>query len=216
MPSVEKIAKYKRLLSALLPVGRLWDTANQPTLSGLLEGLAPELARVDDRTQDALREIDPRQTSELLDRWETVLGLPDECTPETPTPDDRRLQILQRYTAVGGLSGSYYEFLISQLGFASSVTKWKSFKVGQSQVGDPLTNDFDVPFRVGMKVGQSLRAVGWLFYFNVDIPASAVVPFRVGQSQVGDPLVEFGNPLVQCTIKKLKPAHAGVTFTYTL
>ncbi len=215
MPSAEKIAKYKRLLSRLFPRGLLWNFRNMPKLSDLIGSAAVEFARVDDRVEAALKEVDPTQTVEALDEWERMLGLPDECTPENPTFDERRNQVVQKYTAVGGLSKSYYEFLIAQLGFTAKVTKPLPFRVGRSRVGDALTNDFDTPFTVGMRVGDSLRNVGWLFYFNVELPATAVQNFLVGSSRVGEPLRSFSNPLIECTIKKLKPAHAGVTFTFT-
>lgn len=214
MPTAAKIAKYKQLIVDFLPSGRLWDVINQPTLAAVLESLAVELARVDDRVGDALFEADPRQSIELLPDWEALLGLPDECSPENPTIDERRAQVLQRFTSVGGLSGAYYEFLTAQLGYPSVVTKPLPFRVGRSRVGDALTNDFDIPFRVGMTVGNSLHDVGWLFYFNVEVPIVAAVLFEVGRSTVGDPLRSFHNELIECTIKKLKPAHAGVTFTF--
>jgi len=214
MPTPSKIAKYKELLSDLLPFGKLWDLRNQPKLSALIGSHAPELARTDDRVNDLLREADPRQADELLPEWEKLLGLPDECTPENPTVEERRGQVVQKYTSVGGISAAYYEFLTAQLGYPSEVTKPLPFRVGKSRVGDPLTNDFDRPFTVGMTVGSSLRDVGWLFYFNVEIPATAIQIFRVGSSTVGEPLRSFSNELIECTIKKLKPAHAGVTFTF--
>lgn len=214
MPTAAKIAKYKQLIADLLPSGRLWDVINQPVLADLLASLAVELARADDRVNDALFEADPRQTVELLPDWERLLGLPDECSPENPTIEERRAQVLQRFTSVGGLSKTYYEFLTAQLGYPSTVTKPLPFRVGRSRVGDALTNDFDVPFTVGMRVGDALRNVGWLFYFNVEVPVTAARVFTVGHSTVGEPLRDFSNELIECTIKKLKPAHAGVTFTF--
>lgn len=214
MPSAEKIAKYKKLLAALLPPGRLWDILNQPNLSALLGSLAPEFARVDDRAVDMLREADPRQLNETLEDWERVLGLPDSCTGDDATFEERRLAVVQKYTEIGGISGNYYEFLINQLGFPAVVTKWREFQVGRSTVGEALNNDFDIPFTVGMTVGHTLRDVGWLFYWNVRTDLAEDVPFEVGRSTVGESLRAYGNHLVECKIRKLKPAHAGVTFTF--
>lgn len=216
MPSAAKIEKYKQLIVDMLPKGRLWDVLNQPGLAAVLESLAVEFARVEDRVGDMLYEADPRQTTELLEDWERLLGLPDETTVANPTIAQRRAQVVQKLTAVGGLSGEYYEFLISQLGFpGAKVTKWRQFEVGRSVVGDPLTNDFDIPFTVGMTVGNPLRLVGWLFYFNVETTLTEDVWFEVGRSVVGESLHEYGNEMVERLIKKLKPAHAGVTFTFT-
>ncbi len=46
----------------------------------LIEGLAPSLIRVHQRADALMKEIDPAQTTELIDRYETVYGLPDSCT----------------------------------------------------------------------------------------------------------------------------------------
>lgn len=211
----DKIQKYKQLLIDLLPKGRLWDTINQPELERLLEITATEFDRVDARAQDALFEVDPRQTIELLEDWERLLGLPDECTPDDADEVTRRDQIVQKYTNVGGISAAFYEYLIAQLGFEATVTNPLPFRVGKSVVGDALTNDFEDPFYVGSStVGEPLLNIGWLFYFNVELPATAVTYFEVGNSTVGDPLRLFENPLIECTIRKLKPAHTGVTFTF--
>lgn len=182
-------------------------------LAQLLEALANEFCRVDDRVQDLIRESDPSQTIELLEDWERALGLPDECTPEAADEIERRTQLLQKLTNIGGISAEFYEFLILQLGFEATVTNPLPFRVGKSVVGDALTNDFEVPFTVGMTVGEPLLNVGWLYYFNVEIPATAAEVFEVGDT-VGTPLREFSNPLIECTIRRLKPAHAGVTFTF--
>ena len=216
MATGDKLNRYKEMLIDLLPPGKLWDTKNQPELDRLLATTAIEFCRVDDRAEDALREIDPRATFELLEDWERLLGLPDECTPDGPSLDERREQILAKYTNVGGISAAFYEALILQLGFVATVTNPVPFEVGKSRVGDALTNDFEVPFLVGTNaVGDSLFNVGWLYYFNVDLPATAVTFFEVGNSTVGEPLADFSNPLIECTIRRLKPAHTGVTFTFS-
>lgn len=213
MASGNNLERYKNLLENLFPSGRLWQFLDQPVLKSFLDLSATELCRVDDRVQDLLREADPRVTDELLEDWERLLGLPDECTPDDVTPDERRGAVVEKYTNVGGLSASFYEFVIQQLGFTATVTNWLPFRVGQSTVGDALSNDFDIPFTVGMTVGEPLHNYGWLFYFNVELPASVVEVFTVGDT-VGTALRTFSNPLIECTIRKLKPAHAGVTFSF--
>ena len=67
---------YIRLLSALLPPGPAWS-ASDPTIAGA----APSLTRVHQRADAMMRELDPRTTTELINRWERLYGLPDECIP---------------------------------------------------------------------------------------------------------------------------------------
>lgn len=214
MASGPKLERYKELLRDLLPIGRLWaDKEPNGFFAKLFDAVSIELCRVDDRVGQALIEIDPSQADETLDDWERLLGLPDECSPDDLLPDERRQVVLEKYTNVGGLSANYYESVIENLGFTNEVKNWLPFQVGRSTVGDPLTNDFETPFTVGMAVGQPLLNVGWMFYFNVELPASSVEVFEVGDT-VGTALRTFSNPLVECTIRKLKPAHTGVTFSF--
>lgn len=213
MPTAKGIAKYKALLGKLFPLGKAWERVKQ---HALLEGVAVEYNRVEERASDLVNiEFDPLKTTELLPDWEQLLGLPDECTPDGLSVDERRAQIVQKLSTRGGASAAYFEELSMKFGFNAIVTDYRQFKVGKSRVGDPLSNNFDHKFRVGFnRVGDVLRNVGWLFYFNVDVEASNVRAFRVGINRVGEPLRLFSNPLFECTIRRLKPAHTAPFFTF--
>lgn len=213
MSTSSLLEKYKTLIPNLLPQGRLWKPSEQPTFKALLDSFAVELCRVDERVKDLLREADPRQALELLEDWERIVGFPDECSEEAETLQERRDNVLRALTNVGGLSKTFYEFVGSQLGFTITVENRINFIVGRGTVGQPLTNYFNHAFVVGDTVGNQLQLIGWRYYFNVEMPATAAEVFEVGDT-VGNPLVEFSNPLIECTMRKLKPAHAGVTFTF--
>lgn len=186
--------RYYQLLVNLLPIGRLWDTRNQPVFRSLIESIANELCRVDERVDAMLRESDPRLTTELIDDWERLVGLPDECTPIDFSLSGRRAQVAQKYTNVGGLSADFYEKLGLQLGQKIAVKDFFPFRAGRSQAGDALTNNFETSFKAGDKVGSQLRTYGWRFYINACLEKESVV--------------------IECTLKKLKPAHVGIIFTY--
>lgn len=214
MASSNLLEKYKQLLVNLLPRGKLWQPKEQPIFKKLLDSFAAELCRVEERGRDLLREADPRQALELLEDFERLLGLPDECSPEGPSLQERRDQILRSLTNVGGLSKEFYEFIGLQLGFVITVENRVNFIVGRGTVGQPLSNYFNRTFVVGDTVGTQLKEIGWRYYFNVEMPATAANIFVVGDT-VGNPLVEFSNPLIECTMRKLKPAHSAVTFTFS-
>ena len=65
---------YVQLLSALLPPGPAWSSEDVA-----IKGAAPSLLRVHQRAEDLMLELDPRTTTELINRWEKCCGLPDEC-----------------------------------------------------------------------------------------------------------------------------------------
>ncbi|TKU73312.1 putative phage tail protein, partial [Citrobacter sp. TBCS-14] len=64
---------YVQLLSALLPPGPAWSPEDVA-----IKGAAPSLLRVHQRADDLMLELDPRTTTELINRWEKCCGLPDE------------------------------------------------------------------------------------------------------------------------------------------
>lgn len=213
MSALSKLAAYKDLLVKLLPKGRLWSPKDQPVFNDLLGSTSEELCRVDDRVKQMLLEVDTRTTDESLDTWEGVLGIPDECTPEGQTPDERRQQATQKFTNVGGLNAAFYEETALNLGFTVKVENRLNFVAGRARAGDRISNYFDEHFVAGSTAGTQLAKPGWLYYFNVELPASASKHFVAG-SVAGEALRTFSNELIECTIKKLKPAHSGVSFTF--
>lgn len=208
------VEKYQGLLKKLLPPGRAWENVKEHEI---LKAIATEFCRVEERASDLLEtEFDPLLTTELLPDWEQLLGIPDECTPEDQTLDERRIQVQQKLSALGGLSAQYYVDLAKLLGFDITVFNPIPFRVGRARVGDGLyNNSIRDTFVVGTnRVGDQLRVFGWQFYFIARIPITELTKFRVGTARVGEPLVSFGNSLLECTIRKSKPAHTGVVFLF--
>lgn len=208
-----RLEKYQDLLKRLFPVGRAWENVKN---HNLLRGMAIEFCRIDDRGADLLRELNPATSLELLEDWEQLLGIPDECTPDGQTIEERRLQVTQKMGTLGGLNANYLEHIASLLGFDIIIENPVPFRVGIARVGQALTNnEIRDTFRVGAnRVGDQLRVFGWQFYFIANIPATELNQFRVGQNRVGDRLVETGNELLQCTLRKNKPANSGVVFRF--
>ena len=210
------LEKYTQLVRNMLPQGIAWENVkNHP----MIEGLAAEFCRVGDKGAVLLQEIDPAQATagELLSDWFTMVGLPDECTPDDLTDQDKRDQVIQKLATVGAINAAFYESVGLFFGFDITVTDHVPFRVGNQTVGDDLTNSLSLrkKLRVGEgTVGDQLSVDGWLYFFNAELPLTANNPFRVGEHTVGQELVQFGNELLECTLKKLKPAHTGITFTF--
>ena len=211
--SESSIEKYLDLLINLLPKGRLWQPKAQPVLKALLRSWASEFCRVEDAVTAMLRDVDPRTTVDLLEDWERVLGLPDECTPENQTELERINQVTQKFTNVGGLSKEFFEFLGTQLGFDITIDSALNFVAGRATAGDRLTNYFNRRMLAGDGAGTLVREAGWRPYFIAELPVTAATVFVAG-SVAGEPLRTFSNELVECTIRKLKPAHSAVSFIF--
>ena len=91
---------YIRLLSALLPPGPAWS-ASDPAIAGA----AQSLTRAHQRADALMRELDPRTTTELINRWERLCGLPDECIPAgTQTLRQRQQRLDAKVNLAGGIN----------------------------------------------------------------------------------------------------------------
>lgn len=200
------VEKYKALVRELFPTGWAWKVWKGSVFAQLLDALAEEPARIEERGFDFLQEMDPRTTFEMLDNWERLLGLPDECTPDgDPSLFERRVRILQKLTTGGGQSIAFFKLIAEQLGYDADiidVQNFQDFRVGTARVGDRLTN------------GTNANDGGWAYTFLVSAPAELTRRFRVGQSTVGDRLVTIENETLECVIRKFAPAHVTVLFAF--
>lgn len=196
------LEKYKSFIRRLFPIGWAWRIYDGSDFQKFVDSLAEEPCRIEERTLHFLEELDPNITFEMLDNWERLLRIPDECTPpnEEISISERRVRILQKLTTGGGQNAAFYLLIAQQLGYdvdVLDVENFAAFRVGISRVGKPLAN-----------------TTGWAFTWVVKAPASFVKRFRVGQSTVGERLALLNNITLECVIKKFKPAHTTVLFSY--
>ncbi len=111
------------------------------------KGIARTLSRFC-RRKDALeRNLDPRVADELLDEWESAMGLERE---PGQTIEDRRDAVLTKLRSLGGVTAAYYEGLADSFGYPDAVV---------TDAADPFTteslcDDFlqDLEWKVTMQV----------------------------------------------------------------
>lgn len=189
---------YLAQLQALLPQGPAWPRDAEAELTKLLHAWADELARVDGRAADLVEEADPRTTAELLADWERVAGLPDACVAAlagTQTTAQRRAVLVGKLTTIGGQSAAYYIALAASLGYAITVTEFELHDV-EDNVEHPL---YGTPWQFAWQVNAAEDNIGLLAVTDT----------------VEDPLAWWGNELLECVIRRLKPAHTHVLFAYS-
>ncbi len=116
---------WARVMRALLPPGKLFDSIETPDAAGqgsllwrLLRGMAKEFARVDSRIDDLLAEVNPFTATELLPEWETSWGLPDELVPVLPsTVEQRRAVLAAKVVRRGKQNLAAYQALVATCGW---------------------------------------------------------------------------------------------------
>ena len=197
MPNSETVSAYREQLAALLPRGSAWAKQRGSMLVSVLESLAVEAARIDERGDDLLVEMTPDTTLEMLADWERVAGLPDTCGAEdVQTIETRSAALLTRLKSLGGQSPQYFIDLAEIFGFRITISEFMPFRAGVSYAGDPLTNG------------------DWVFAWQVNAPLVTVTPFRSGVGAAGEPLRIWGNGRLECIINQHKPAHTIALFAY--
>lgn len=160
----------------------------------LLLAFGAELARVDCRLDDLVRESYPGTAVELLDDWERELGLPGECgTPPTELAA-RQAAAAAKFSQRGGQSRAFFIDLAAMLGFPISIFEHEPYDCN-SACDAPVNGEL------------------WRFVWDVQQPATPVVPMDCN-SPCNASLLEYGNPDVECAIRPLAPAHTHVRFTY--
>ncbi len=186
---------YRQQLMALLPPSDVLDISDGSQLWSLLDAMSAELVRVDGRVDDLLREMDPRSASELLNDWETELGLPSACAPLAISLGERRDAAHTKLTERGGQSRQYFIDLAAKLGFTITITEFRPFVAG-SLASDVISNGSD-----------------WIHTWQVNAPAQTVRTFTVG-SGTNEALANWGNTLLECAVNEDKPAHTHVIYAY--
>ncbi len=191
---------YADLLHKLMPPGVAWPESGVGNFAAIWAAFSVQLAEVDSRVCDLLAELDPTQAFEMLEEWESDLGLPEKCRVLSGPTSERRQDILSKLASEEAYNSRQWLIdLAAAVGFTITITEFdpSEFQVGLSAVGDPIEP-------------------GWYRQiFQVNAALTTVRPFETGHSSVGDALLEFGNELLECVIRNAMPAHVQVIFAYT-
>ncbi|HHL0201221.1 YmfQ family protein [Raoultella ornithinolytica] len=187
-------AQYQQMLSALLPRGPAWNLDDL-----VLAGFAPSLASVHGRGDALMKEIDPRSATELMERFETITGLPDSCAPPgTQTLQQRRQRLDAKLNLPGGINEAFYLGQLEALGYTGvTITRYnKSQFTCLSDCTDSLYSD------------------DWRYYWQVNMPVSTQLTPMTAISNCTDSLRTWGDTVAECVLEKLAPSHTYVIFRY--
>ncbi|WP_252159853.1 YmfQ family protein, partial [Escherichia coli] len=178
----------------LLPPGPAWS-ASDPAIAGA----APSLTRVHQRADAMMRELDPRTTTELINRWERLCGLPDECIPAGTQPLRQRQQRLDaKVNLVGGINEGFYLAQLAALGRPdATITRY-----------DKST------FTCSSACTDAVNAPEWRYYWQVNMPAATNTTWMTCGDPCDSALRIWGDTVVECVLNKLCPSHTYVIFKY--
>ncbi|MCF8491347.1 MAG: DUF2313 domain-containing protein [Rhodospirillum sp.] len=188
-------AAYLSATLRLLPTGSAWPRSPESVLYKTAAAAAEEYARIDARAGLLMEEADPRTTLELLAEWESSFGLPDPCSGQADSIEERRARLVVKVTMVGGQSIPYFINLAKALGYDIEITEHKA-----RQHGD--------------RHGDIYGGWEWNFVFTVAVPEITWRPRRHGWFS-GEPYSAWGNAAVVCMMNRLKPSHTVARYQFT-
>lgn len=185
---------YLQQLLARLPRGAAWTRRTDSVSAKVLLALASALARVDKAANAHIDELDPRSTILLLPEWEQQLGLPDDCAGSADTIDRRRAAVIAKLTASGGQSKSFFLELADRLGYPITIAEFRAYTC-ETSIDTPVYDE------------------SWHFAWRVNAPETTIREFTC-DSACTDPLASWGNEVLECVFRRLKPAHTHIIFAY--
>ena len=189
---------YLEQLRALLPPGPAWDQAQAPGVDSVLEGIAPELARIDRRAADLLTEMDPATVSALVPDWERVMGLPDACIGLVQLFEDRQAQVQRRLVAVGEQRAEYFIGIAIEQGYPdATITKHRAPRFGRARFGADHFGLWRAQFSWTLHTGG--RQIGGR---------------RFGVSRWGERFGDNPGDALYCLINRYAPAYGVVHIDY--
>lgn len=182
-------------LARRLPLG--WALAGASVVRLLLDVIASSLATAEREAAELMDEIDPRMAVRLLPDFERVLG-PDPCGRDLGELSLSQRQRLahQRWTARGGQSIPYFVALAARAGVAIEIEEFWPSVAGH------------------LRAGQRLVPQGEQFSWRVKLKLIDRWHFRARRNRAGDRLGGFTLSDIECEIRRLKPAHTQVYFSY--
>ena len=189
-------------IAQFLPTGKAWDAATDgnTNMGKLLRGLGIEFYRLELLLETVNREGDINRTVKLIREWETAVGIPDDCFEDiTDTSKEgleiRRNQVLVKLRNIRIQTTQDYIDLAAEFGEVIEVTPAIELAIF------PLT--FPITFSSSVKAAK--------FTIIVDFDSQEINTFPL---MFPLPFGSNAEGIVQCLLKKIKPANCNIIFRY--
>jgi len=114
--------EHTNFLANFLPNGKLFTAKflEQTNLRKYLKGKSVEFQRVNDLFVTFINELDPNNTTDFLEEWESAIKIPDDCIPLASTVEERRENIVLKLTSLS--VQTVEQFTAMALGFGFTIT----------------------------------------------------------------------------------------------
>ena len=192
------VEQFRNAMLALMPQGAAWTKAPDSTWGKLFEAFATEFSRIDARNELLLSEMDVRGALELIPEWEDDYNLPGPCIHEVQTLSERRSALLAKYRQLGEQSRAFFVTVAADLGYEITITEYNEENPGPQTEYEGIPIDGDA----------------WNYVWQIDAALGTLRP-RTFMAEFPGRFMEFGNELLECTLRSLAHDHRVLFFSYT-
>nr|WP_277402176.1 putative phage tail protein [Achromobacter insuavis] len=180
----------------MLPPSAMLNRQPGGVLVRVLEACGASMRAIERLAVSLVAQFDPLLADELLEDWERLYDLPDECLDAPVGKEQRRQRVNMRRLMLGGARPEYFRQMVIGLGYP-----------------DARIDEFR-PFRATSKCTAAINQGGWRFAFRVNVVASANIVQATAISKCTAPLRAWGDPGLLCLLSRYKPAHTVVLVGY--
>ncbi len=189
---------YTYALFKLLPPGIVFSREKGSGSFTLFDTLAQSIYELYNSATGLIKEANPLTMTTAIPSRFTEAGLPDLCTGTPTTSQEKRAQVVGRWSQLGGATKQYFLDVLTRYGYQVKIWEYYKtmpvFRIGQTGIG---TSGFGVEFT---------RC--WKVHF-VD---TTTTYFRAGESSAGEYLNSNQNQSISCILDRIKPAHTLVIY----
>lgn len=185
---------HAELLALLLPP--VSYQPDQPRLAALLAADGAQLDQVMLLASRVLESMTPATCPvAMLPDWEQVYGLPDPCAQwMDQSITQRRQRVMAKELETGGLSRAYYIGIARQLGYTIQIEELQQHHC--EMPCEAPVNDWP-----------------WDYVWRVVAPAVTATDASCEDGSE-TPIRYWGNSLLECVLRPLRPAHTLLQFAY--
>lgn len=170
-------------------------------LRSILQGIA--ISFLDFRNKLILleTEMDINKANALLDFWEKLVGIPDDCIPIASTIEERRRNILIKFAWLQGNLKKQFEYILNLLGITNFTIE---SGIEQATLGNIILGDFHVLF------DNETINFAMVITLPIELKVNVLGTAILGEFKLGNTILEF----IECLFSKLKPAHAQIFYKF--
>ncbi len=190
-------------LAKFLPSGCLLAAKDVPDtiFFKLIQGIAKEFVRMECAAVELQEQHNPANTTVFIEEWEASLGIPDDCFDTRGTLDERRLNIIVKFSLMNLQTRQDFIDLAALYGF----------DIDFQMMTDRGAKVFPLTFPITFQIANPLdiNFVVFVRFLNATAPQAAGFPFTF-------PILfaSAGLNIVQCLFEKLKPVDVKLVFEF--